>query len=148
MIREGRIVPKDAVFKIPDIVEFVSGDEDIVAMYALGSIVTGYLKPLSDLDFAILLKARLSKRQRFEKHLRLIGEFNRIFRTDEVDLIILNDAPLRFVHQIQKEGKLLSCGDRADLCDFTEYVIKRYLDYRYFRESFDRIFLEGIRYDG
>jgi predicted nucleotidyltransferase len=148
MIREGRKLSKDTILKIPEIVDVVSHDEDIVALYSFGSLAEGHLKPLSDLDFAVLLTLRLAKEKRFDRHLSLLGEFNRLFKTDEVDLILLNDAPLRFVYQIQKEGKLLFCRDRTDLGDFNEYVIKTYLDFKYFRESFDRVFLEGIRYYG
>jgi uncharacterized protein len=52
--------------------------------------------PLSDLDFAVLVSSRMSQRERFEKHLDLIGAFNSVFRTDEIDLVLLNDAPLKF----------------------------------------------------
>lgn len=148
MIREGRKLSKDTILKIPEIVEVVSSDEDIIALYSFGSFSRGNLNPLSDLDFAVLLTVRLAKEQWFDRHLSLIGEFNRVFKTDEVDLILLNDAPLRFAFQIQKEGKLLFCRDRTDLGHFNEYVVKMYLDFKYFRESFDRVFLEGIRYYG
>lgn len=148
MIREGRKLSKDAILKIPEIVKVVSNDEDIIALYSFGSLAKENLNPLSDLDFAVLLTLRLAKEQRFDRHLSLIGEFNRVFKTDEVDLILLNDTPLRFVYQIQKQGKLLFCRDRTDLGRFNEYVVKMYLDFKYFRESFDRVFLEGISYYG
>ena len=67
--------------------------------------------------------------------------------TDEVDLVILNDAPDRFAHQILKTGKLLY-GNPIQLTDFIEKVNKQYLDFKPIRDQFDRVFLEGIGYHG
>lgn len=103
---------------------------------------------MSDLDFAVLISRRLNKRQRFEKYLELIGVFNSVFRTDEIDLVVLNDAPLRFCHRILKTGNLLHLGNKRELVDFSEKVVKLYLDFRFFRDGFDRVFLEGVGYHG
>lgn len=82
-----------------------------------------------------------------KKHLGLIGIFNNIFRTDEIDLTILNDAPFRFCFVVLKTGKLLYCKNKAELIDFRNQVIKNYMDFKYFRDSFDHAFLKGIGYN-
>ena len=148
MIRGELKLPDGAILKIPEIVDVVSEDDDFVALYSFGSLASGNLKPLSDLDFAVLLTRHLTRKQRFDKQLGLIGIFNRIFKTDEIDLILLNDAPARFAFQILKTGKLLACKNQSDLIDFNEYVIKTYLDFNYFRKNFDSAFLKGIGYYG
>ena len=71
-----------------------------------------------------------------------------MFRTDEIDLVVLNDAPLKFCHQILKTGKLLHLGNKSELIDFREKTVKLYLDFRFFRDAFDRAFLEGVGYHG
>lgn len=148
MIREGRKLPKDIQKKVPEIVKVVEADPDVIAFFAFGSFATGPLKPLSDLDFGILLNDRLDKSQRFEKHLELIGLFTDTFRTDEIDLIILNDAPLRMAFQILKTGRMLTCRNTTALIDFRERVVKKYLDFKCMRDAFDAVFLEGIGYHG
>jgi uncharacterized protein len=148
MIRESKRLPDNVLAKVPEIVAAVSGDAAIVALYAIGSMAEGRLRPLSDLDFAVLLSKRLGKRQRFEKHIDLIGVFNSVFRTDEIDLVMLNDAPLKFCHRVLKTGKLLHLGKKQELVDFSEKVVKLYLDFRFFRDGFDRVFLEGVGYHG
>ena len=85
---------------------------------------------------------------RFDKHLDLIGKFNEVLKTDEVDLVMMNDAPMRFSHNIIKSGKLLYCSNKAELSDFIEKTIKLYLDFRFFRDAFDVSFLKGIGYSG
>lgn len=148
MIREGIILPDDVLETLPEVIQTVKMRPEVIALYSIGSVATNELKPLSDLDFAVLLPGRLSRKQRFEMHLELIGIFNDTFQTDEIDLTILNDASFRFCFVVLKTGKLLYCKNKAELIDFRENVIKNYMDFRYFRDSFDHAFLNGIGYHG
>jgi len=148
MIRDGIKLQGNILERLPALIQAVKQHFEIVAFYSFGGAAKNELKPLSDLDFAILLSKQLTKRQRFDKHLELIGIFNNLFRTDEIDLIILNDAPLRFCFTILTTGKLLYFRNKDDLIDFRDQVLKYYLDFKYFRDSFDKVFLEGVGYDG
>jgi len=148
MIREGHKLPKNVIDRIPELIEQIKKDTDVVALFSFGSLATGGLKPLSDLDFGILVSGKLDKQERFDKHLDLIGIFNNFFQTDEVDLIMMNDAPMRFCHNIIKSGKLLYCSSQKELAEFVEKTIKLYLDFRFFRDAFDDAFLKGIGYSG
>lgn len=148
MIRDGVKLPEGVQDKIPDLVRSVASDKDIVALFAFGSLARNALKPMSDLDFGVLLSFRLNKNERFEKHIKLIGQFTDFLKTDEIDLIDMNDVPPRIAFQILKTGKLLFCNDRAALIDFRERLIKIYLDFKPVREAFDSVFLKGIGYHG
>lgn len=148
MIRDGHKLPKDVIDRIPVLIEQIEKDTDIVALYAFGSLATGDLKPLSDLDFGIIVSGKINKQERFDKHLDLIGIFNNILQTDEVDLIMMNDAATRFSHHIIKSGKLLYCSSKLGLAEFIDKTVKLYLDFRYFRDAFDDAFLKGIGYSG
>jgi predicted nucleotidyltransferase len=148
MIRENKKLPEDVVEKLPAVVEAISRDSDVSALFSFGSLAEGRLSPLSDPDFAVLISRRLNKRQRSEKLLKLIGVFNLVFRTDEIDLVVLNDAPLKFGHRVLKTGRLLHVRNKRELIDFREKVVKLYIDFRFFRDSFDRGFLEGVSYHG
>ena len=148
MIRDGIKLQDDVLERLPGLIQALKQHSEVVALYSFGGAAKNELKPLSDLDYAILLSGQLSKRPRFEKHLELIGIFNNVFRTDEIDLIILNDASLRFCYVILKTGKLLYFRNKDDLIDLRDQVLKYYLDFKYFRDSFDQVFLEGVGYDG
>ncbi len=148
MIRDGIKLQDDVLERLPRLIQALKQHSEVVAVYSFGGAAKNEIKPLSDLDYAILLSGQLSKRQRFEKHLELIGIFNNVFRTDEIDLIILNDAPLRFCYVILKTGKLLYFRNKDDLIDLRDQVLKYYLDFKFFRDSFDKVFLEGVGYDG
>ena len=148
MIREGRKLPPNAVDRMPAMIDRVSMELDVVAVLAFGSLAAGELKPLSDLDFGVLVSRQIDKEKRFDKHIELIGLFTEIFKTDEIDLVLLNDAPIRFSHKIIASGKLLYCTDRSELTDFIEKTVKCNLDFKFFRDEFDNTFLAGIGYHG
>jgi predicted nucleotidyltransferase len=148
MIREGQKLPPNVESRIPLLLDRIAKERDIVALYAFGSLTTGDLKPLSDLDFGILVSGRLDKQKRFDKHLDLLGKFNEVLKTDEVDLVMMNDAPMRFSHNIIKSGKLIYCQNKTELSEFIEKTVKLYLDFRFFRDAFDNTFLKGIGYSG
>ena len=148
MIRENRKLPKDVQSRIPLVVKAMANEKDVVALYAFGSMARNALKPLSDLDFGVLLSYRLDKNQRFEKHLDLIGLFTDALRTDEVDLILMNDVSYTICYQIVKTCKLLICNSRMDLIDFTENLIRSFLDFKFIRDDFDATFLKGVGHHG
>jgi predicted nucleotidyltransferase len=148
MIREGRKLPPAVNDRIPVIIEEVSKDSEVVALFAFGSLARGALRPLSDLDFAVLVSRSLDPRARFEKHLNLIGQFNQVFRTDEIDLVLLNDVSRGLSYNVIFLGRLLYCSNRPELEDFMEKTVKFHLDFKFFRDEFDRAFLAGIGYHG
>ncbi|MBL6972740.1 MAG: nucleotidyltransferase domain-containing protein, partial [Desulfobacterales bacterium] len=82
MIRDGIKLQDDVLERLPGLIQALKQHSEVVALYSFGGAAKNELKPLSDLDYAILLSGQLSKRQRFEKHLELIGIFNNVFRTD------------------------------------------------------------------
>lgn len=148
MLREGRKLPPDVVDRIPGLINRISKDKKVVGLFSFGSLARGDLKPLSDLDFGILVLPTLDEKQRFDKHLELIGVFNEQLETNEVDLVLMNDAPMRYSYNIIRSGKLLFCSDSDVLHEFIEKTVKLYLDFRYFRDEFDQEFLRGVGYYG
>lgn len=148
MIKEGRKLPPLAADHISVLVEEVSKDSEVVALFSFGSLAKGALKPLSDLDFAVLVSKSLDPETRFKKHLQLIGLFNQVFKTDEIDLVLLNDLSVGFSYNIIYSGKLLYFTNEFELIDFMEKTVKLYLDFKFFRDEFDRVFFEGIGYHG
>ena len=59
--------------------------------YFFGSRAENSYGPLSDYDFAFYLD-EINKEKRFEIRLTLIRHLTKLFQTDDVDVVILNDA--------------------------------------------------------
>jgi len=148
MIREGKKLPADVAERLPELGRLVSDDEEVLALFVFGSVASGKQGPLSDLDMGVLLDKKLNRKRRFAKHLDLAGKFTRLLRTDEIDIIILNDAPLRFVRKVLSTGKLLFERDRTALVDLYDETTKMFLDFRYFLDEYNQTFLAGVGYHG
>ncbi|KKP32576.1 MAG: hypothetical protein A2312_04425 [Candidatus Staskawiczbacteria bacterium RIFOXYB2_FULL_32_9] len=80
---------------------------EVKLAYLFGSRATGKIGPLSDYDFAIYLDEK-NEKKRFDLRLDLMGEISIKLKTDNVDLVVINDldAP-ELKYNIIKEGVLL-----------------------------------------
>lgn len=146
MIREGKPIAPGALARLPGLIGLISKDRQVLALLLTGSSAKGRVTPLSDLDFAVLLPRSLNRQARIKKHLDLIGEFNRFLGTDEIDLVLLNDAPSRMICNILNNGRLLHCRNKQELVDFLEYHRQMFLDFRFFRDQLDADFERGVGY--
>jgi uncharacterized protein len=70
----------------------------VLVAYLFGSHAVGRVGPNSDRDIAVLLERGLTQQERGRWRLEMIGRLIDFYRSDAIDLVILNDAPplLRF----------------------------------------------------
>jgi hypothetical protein len=144
MIKTGNKLPPDIMKRVGLLPDHLQGDESVCALYLHGSAATGNMTPLSDLDFGLLLRRKMSKEDRFDKLLKLTTLFMDILETDEFDLVLMNEAPPRIPHKIIKTGKLLYVNDYNELIDFVEINTKLYLDFKPLRDEYNAIFLDKL----
>ena len=83
--------------------------EPVDVAYLFGSVARGDTGPLSDVDVALLLRTGVSREAAFDLRLRMMTALGRAFDADEIDVIVLNDAPLLLQHRILRDGKVLFC---------------------------------------
>jgi len=65
----------------------------VQAAYLFGSLVTGRSRPDSDVDIAVLISDKVMRRDPFQYQLQLMADLIGILKRDDVDLILLNQAP-------------------------------------------------------
>jgi predicted nucleotidyltransferase len=147
MIRENKL-PSDILDRLPSLKGKLRDVDVIDAVYLFGSLTEKNLKPLSDIDIAILLQKQLGADQISVLRSSLAGLIADTLVTEEFDLVILNDAPVRFSYNILKNGILLFARDEKHLIDFREKVVKYYLDFSFYLKEFDKTFLKGLGYHG
>ncbi len=147
MIKDKNL-PLDIQGKITHLVEKLRTQDFVNALFFFGSYARNQLKPLSDLDIAILLSGKPTRERIYSLQSSLVGIITDTLSTDEFDLVILNNAPLRLAYNILKDGKLVFVKLEDELIDFREQTVKYYLDFAYYRRQFDRAFLKGIGYHG
>jgi predicted nucleotidyltransferase len=129
--------------------EFFSKIDFVTVAYLFGSTVRGEANCLSDIDIAVLFDDNLSKEEAFNFQLELIGELTVLLKTNNVDLVTLNDSPLILTYNAIRNGIILK-SDESVRVRFETRIMSRYLDEQYHikrhtRESLKRIARSGFR---
>ncbi len=129
--------------------EYFSEVEGVTLAYLFGSTVRGEANRLSDIDIAVLFDDTLLQKEAFDLQLELIGELTGLLKTNNVDLVIINDSPLLLTYNIIREGLILK-SDEPVRVKFETKIMSRYLDERYHiqrhaKESLRRIAESGFR---
>lgn len=102
--------------------------EGVVAAMLIGSQARGNPGPLSDIDLAVWHRPALEPRGRFDLRLELAGAAARALGTDEIDVVLLNDAPPLMRHRAIRDGKRLVERDHDERVRLETRAILEYLD--------------------
>jgi len=120
----------------------------VIVAYLYGSVARNESGPLSDVDMAILLEDTLSKQERFDLRLRLTVELVSRLKMSQVDLIVLNDAPVYLQFEVIKANQVLYCRDEIARIRYEAKTMSFYLDRKYYDERHSQILLEQIISEG
>ena len=110
-------------------------DSEIIFAYLFGSQARRQTHTFSDIDVAIYLKNPIS-----DEYLRIFKKLAESFDED-IDLVILNNAPPLLRHRVIYEGILLFCKDSELHYKFVSSTLIEALD---FKETY-KIIIEGYR---
>lgn len=85
----------------------------LVSAYLFGSQMAGGIHRESDVDLGVLLdwRAYPTRRVRFEERLKLSSSLIAALGANEVDVVILNDAPPLLAARIVGEGRRVFCAE-------------------------------------
>ena len=140
MIRNSTI-PKNIDELLPLAFECLRSDADILFAYLFGSLARKKEGPLSDIDIAVYLAEKVAFA---EKKMEILGSLMNILKTDEIDLLVLNKAPLTLRMKILENKKVIV--DKAPLVrhQYESLTMRQYFDFS-FKESFilSKRFLHG-----
>jgi len=116
-------VPEDILQRIDLLTDLLKKESNIVFAYLFGSLAKGKKNPLSDVDLGIYVKniKRLD-------YLSLFNKISQMLNTDEIDLVVLNTAPISLT------GRILQT--REILIDKAPFLRHQY-ESRILREFFD-----------
>jgi len=138
-----------AQVSVERLADFFQGEsvKGVVSAYLFGSHAAGRAHRESDIDIGVLLDREIyaSERERFDARLSLIGELGSFLKSNDVDLVILNDAPPELGARIVTEGIRVFCSDEETNHAFVRDVQLRAADVAPFLERMRRIKLEAIR---
>lgn len=108
--------------------EVLAARPEVVLAYLFGSHARGRPTPISDIDFAVLLSVAVPREGYLDYQIAVTQELTHIFRSDEVQVVILNRAPPLLAYKVIVEGRTLVCRDPVARIRFQVRATQQYLD--------------------
>jgi len=103
----------------------------VLSAYLFGSAATGIERKGSDVDIAVRLDENLSVSQIISLRFHLMDVFENYFNRS-ADIVILNSASLKLIHQVLKRGKLIYAREPDSENVFAIQKQKEYFDFKYY----------------
>ncbi len=126
----GILLKEDIIKKTAD---FFIKRPEVKFAYLFGSVAAGKSNKLSDVDLAVFIDDDYLGKNKFAYGYKaeLITELIKVLRTNNVDLVILNNIPALLKHKILTKGKLLVCRDDSERIRFQVKTLNGYNDFKY-----------------
>jgi uncharacterized protein len=140
MIRYARL-PNNIEDLIPEVVKHLQTRREVYFAYIFGGLANRPPFPLSDVDIAVYLKENVDVQ---EEKMEILGALTDLLQTDEIDLVILNKAPLTLRMTILENRKVIV--DKAPFARhrFESLTMREYFDFSIIEmRIFERRFLHG-----
>lgn len=123
MIRFKRL-PENIMERIESLPEFLDKEEDVVFAYLFGGLLKEKISPLSDIDIAIYTK----NRKKFD-YMEFYCRLTEFLGTEEVDLIVLNDAPISLLGRILTDRRVIIDKEPFLRHKFESLNLRKYYDF-------------------
>ena len=104
---------------------YLNARKDIGFAYLFGSLAENRATHLSDVDIAVYLTEGKLEDKRFE----ILGDLIDIFKTDRVDLVILNTAPIILKMKIIQARRILADNFPHMRNTFESLTMRTYFDF-------------------
>jgi predicted nucleotidyltransferase len=127
-----RPLPKDIDTRLTQLAPALARLKDVSFAYLFGGLARGERRPLSDVDIAIYLR---NTETLAETKLELIGMLSDTLGSDEVDLVILNQAPVSLVGRILRKRRVLVDKDPPMRHLFESRMSREFFDFSHKEEA-------------
>lgn len=125
MIKFTRL-SSDIRSRIPDVERVLLEDERVVFAYLFGGLAKGDIKPLSDVDIAVYLK-NISNLPEYK--LSLFDRLTEVLKTSEIDLVILNTAPVSLAGRILQNKQNLADKTPPFRHAYESLTLRKFFDF-------------------
>lgn len=126
-------LPQDILSKIPDIKELLLQDDNIIFAYLFGGLARGEVKGLSDIDLAVYLRETDGLA---DIKIQLFGKLTDALGTTELDLVILNTAPVSISGRILQNKQVLVDKDPFRRHLYESLTLREFFDFRIKEDAF------------
>lgn len=112
-------------------------------VYLFGSYNKDNTSRLSDIDIAAYFQNQIIVSSQYQIRSKLMVSLEPVFKTENIDIIILNNAYPLIKHRIIKEGNLIYSVNEKARINFEVNSIMCYLDYKPYIEMHTKDILNG-----
>lgn len=106
--------------------ETIERHPKIIFAYLFGGLVRSPSSPLSDIDIAVYIA---DGSDLAEEKIKLLGDLIKSLGTDEIDLVILNIAPLPLGVRIVRNNEILMDRKPSLRHSFESLILREYFDF-------------------
>lgn len=110
---------------------------EVLEAYLFGSHAQGREQPHSDIDVAVCIDESLAEEGAFGYRAQLITEIMAGLHSNDIDLLILNQAPPALYYQVLRDGIRVLTRDLAATTTREGYAVSRYCDFAAHRAKMD-----------
>jgi len=113
--------------------EYFKTHPEVEVAYVFGSLSQGKINPLSDIDIALLIDRNKIKEETYPYGYKaeILADLVQLLKTNNVDLVLLNEANPLLRHRILYFGKVIYSRDERKRIKFQIDTINKYNDYKY-----------------
>lgn len=128
---------------VKEISRCLSGVEDLLLGYLYGSFLVR--NDFNDIDIGLLVAGERTPYELFKYAMRIASDLERcITPRYEVDLRVLNTAPVEFQYEVVKTGQVVFARDENVRVAFEADVLAKYLDLKYLYDRMNRALLAPV----
>ena len=139
-------IEKDGGFTAPvlkALQDYLSRQDDIVAVYLFGSFGTEFQNKFSDLDLGVIFYR--GKLPDLKRELSIEADLSLLLGLERIDLVNLNRAPIQLRFKAVAKGVLLFEADANTLAGFLEDTYRKHGDYQVDMETYYREYRKALR---
>jgi len=110
--------------------QYFAKREEVLFAFLFGSVANDKTTGISDIDIAVMLdESKIDKtKSPYGYKAELLAKLISVLSFNDIDLIILNEAPLLLKHRIVQSGREIYSKDEKLCSEFCVKVMEQYLD--------------------
>jgi hypothetical protein len=125
LIKHSKL-PENIEHLLPVAQAYLKSRGDVLFAYIFGSLARGKILPLSDVDISVYLTEDADF---VEKKMEILGKLIELLETDEIDLVILNSAPLTLRMKILESKKVIVDNAPFLRHNYESLTMRKYFDF-------------------
>ncbi len=127
---------------------YFSRQESVLAVFGFGSVFAGRACRESDVDVAVVVMPEIARKaDLFALRVRLASDLVGVLHRNEVDVLILNEAPPLLASRVLREGVQIYCREEQAFRAFLRDTLLRAADLAPFLARHERTLLRSVRHE-